>query len=64
MTLAWTFAGLLGSLCTLLIINKEYTNYQSRKYDRKEWIRMRHRHKRHSKNQYKKYTEENKDSGL
>jgi hypothetical protein len=64
MILAWTFVGLLGSLCVLLMFNKEYTNYQSRKYNRKDWIRMKYRHKRHSKNQYKKYTQENKDSGL
>ena len=49
-TIAWTFAGLLGSLCTLLIINREYNTHADRKYNRKNIIRMRSRYRRHSKN--------------
>ena len=50
MTLAWTFAGLLGAFCTLLIANREYMNHRDVKYDRKNAIKMKYRHRRHSRN--------------
>ena len=50
MTIAWTFAGLLGSLCTVLILNREYNTHLDRKYDKRDTIRMRSRYRRHSKN--------------